>query len=264
MQVRAKKFVLLAAMDRTFGVTSKSEALPVLQAVKVTAESGSLSMVGSDTELTMVSTVHQVEVLEPGEALFPPRAHDIIKACPDAEITVTVKENVATIECEAATWTILLERDEYPELSLEHTPLVRVPKDGLASALRATMAAINSDAIRENFQFIQTLAPSDDSPSVMRATDGNKLLHNITDFELFNALIPSRAITEINRRLRAMALDEVEIGSNDRTMTFKFDKDVLIVTKQTVEYPDVDSVMLAPTASYEDELQVDRTSIRKL
>ena len=253
MNIKVSKSTLLGALDKAFSVTSRSAALPVLQAVKMIVEDGSMVLIGSDNELVVRVRVDQLDILEEGEGLFPSRFHEIVKLCPDSDIRIESNEEVAIIQCDNARWDIHLEMDEYPELDLSHEPKATVPKSDLVAALNACKDVLASARIRPAYHFVQL------SSEYARATDGARL-HQV-NFTLFDALLPARALGEITRRCRSMAVDEVEVGETERHLSFKFDDDLLFVTKQVTEYPDIDQHMLTPALAHESEFLVDRKGL---
>jgi len=249
---------MLALLDRAFAVASKTAAAPVLQNVWLEAYSSddapTVKVTGSDSEITMVVQSNQVLIEEEGNALLPSKVHDIVKLCPDSEITIETDEKAATITCLAAFWEIRLESDTYPDIETDHVPVCEIPKDSLQAAITRCRGAISSDAIRAMFLFIQVTGEK------MRATDGNRF-HQV-DFPFpMEAQIPARGVAEILRRLRAMSMENVEIGETDRHYTFKLDEDMLIVTKHTTEYPDVERAILNPSLENDIALQIDRKAM---
>jgi DNA polymerase III sliding clamp (beta) subunit (PCNA family) len=234
IRVTMKKYVLQSILDRAFSVASRASAAQVLQNVKMEVDGGYVTVIGSDAEITMVVRTQQVDIGGTGVALIPPKIHDIVKLCPDMEITLDLDplNAQASITCGTAFWQVKIEQDEYPDIDARHEPIITVPKDILNRRIAQVRPAIQTENIRAMFQFVQV------KDQKIRGTDGSRL-HQADFPYAFEAQFPARAIAEIVRRLRGMALDDVEIGETERHYSFKFDDDLLIATKHTIEYPDV-------------------------
>lgn len=251
MQVVAKKYVLQSAMDKAFGIASKSSATPALQNVLLEANEHGCWMTGSDGEISTIVFIEQIEVAEPGSLMLPPKMHDIVKSCPDADISINSENGKIFISCEMANWELRQEQLEYPEIETPEDEVVEIPKEILADALTRCKPAISSENIRAMFAFVQV------DKKRMRATDGSKFHQVDFDFPI-DGLIPARAVAEVTRCIKSMALENVNVGQNERNYTFKFDSDLLIVTKHVAEYPDIDTHMLKPALAYAQRLSVDR------
>lgn len=256
MRVTIRKQYLQSLLERAFAVAAKTSSAPVLQSVQLSAGSTfGLQAVGGDGEITMVARTTQVDVAEDGEALMGSKLLDIVRAAPDTDIVLAVDpDGSAAITAGEAHWQLRLERDDYPPVGESHQASWRIKKDELLTALNACRPAIEADAVRVMFQFVQLTG------TVMRATDGSRL-HQVEFAAPSLALWPGRAVSEIIRRARTMVLDEIEAGETERAYTFKIDEGLLIATKYATEYPDVESHMLRPALANELKLTVERRAL---
>ena len=251
MRLIAKKFIIQSLLDKSFAVAPRSGPTAAFQQVKVEAENGQVSVTGSDGEISLIARTTQVDIEEEGEVLFPSKVHDIIKLCADEDITLWTDEGIIKVESEGAHWEVVCENIEYPDIMEDADDSVQISKELMLQSLNRCRPAIDSDNIRASFAFVQI------SDGYMRATDGNKFgqMEFPADLEL---LIPSRALQEIIRLLRGMALEDVGVGQNPRCHIFNFDHDTLIVSKHIVDYPDVKTAMLDPALENDQRLSVNR------
>ena len=251
MDILGKKFVMQAAFDKAFGIAAKGGTNIALQHVSATVDDHRMKMIGSDGELSIIVSCDQLDINEPGDVLFSSSIHDIIKLCADTDIHIYTNETSIFVECAEAFFEIRKEYLEYPYIDDAHENTIEVPKEALQNAIQKCRPAITSDSIRQSFTFIQV------KDSKMRATDGSKC-HQVSFPYPVEALIPQRAIADILRRIRTMAMENVSIGNTDHSETFKFDNDLLIITKHTVDYPDVDSHIIEPASKNNLKLSVER------
>jgi DNA polymerase III sliding clamp (beta) subunit (PCNA family) len=250
MRLVSKKYILQSLLDKTFGLAPRSGPNISLRQVKLVCDENSLTALGSDGELSLVSVTPQVDVQETGVVLIPARVHDIIKACPDEDVTFSSTESHIEIDAGGAHWTIVIEQQEYPEIDEESDQEIEVSKDILLKSLTRCRPAVDSESIRASYAFIQI------KDGHMRATDGNKF-HQIAFPYDADILLPSRAVGEVIKLSRSMALENVTIGQNDRCYVMRFDYDTLIISKHNVEYPDVETVMLNPALQHDQRISAD-------
>ena len=253
MKLVAKKYVLLALADKAFAVAAKTSTTPILQGVLFSAEeNNSLTAVGSDGELTMVSRTDQTVVEEAGSCLFPPRFHELLKHCEDEDVEIVVDDaRLAVVKCADANWDIRLEaHDDYPVTPDFPENLIYLPKDSLSDALEKCRPAMGSDNVLSMYMFVEL------KDGVMRATDGAKFHQANFEFPIDYALLPARATQEVVRRTKAMAMDEVAMGEGEGFYAFRFDEDILFANKHVTRYPDVADAMLRPTVAYEHSFSV--------
>jgi DNA polymerase III sliding clamp (beta) subunit (PCNA family) len=250
MKSVSKKYILLSILDKAFGLAPRSGPNISLRQVKLVCENDSLTAIGSDGELSIISTTPQVDIQEDGEVLLPTRVHDIVKVCPDDDVILTVTDSHIEIDAGGAHWSVVLDQTEYPEIDETSNEETEVSKDVFLKSLVRCRPAVDSDAIRASYAFVQI------KNGYMRATDGNKFHQILFPYDI-DLLLPSRAVGEIIKLSRSMALEDIKIGQNDRCYIMRFDYDTLIISKHNVEYPDVETVMLNPALENDQRISVD-------
>jgi len=250
MKITIKQYVLVALMEKAFGVTTRNNAITALQSIKVEARDG-LTLIGSDGELTMIANTQQVVIEEPDTVAWPIKALDIVRAAPDGEMAFEIEDGLCKITTEATRWEIRLPTiDDFPQIETKHRKPYVVNREEFESALKRVRPAIASDNIRANYMFVQA------KDGVLQATDGSKMLR-VAFPGVRDVLFPSKAVEQVLRRIRTMASDEIEIGETKKAVSFKFDDDILVAAKHTTEYPDLQRALITPTAKFTDELRMD-------
>ena len=134
--------------------------------------------------------------------------------------------------------------ERYPEYpTFEFSEPIKVPKDAFQEALRKVSSAIVMDSVRPMFMFVRF------HDGKLIATDGSRL--HQADFPYgVEALVPSRAITELNRRLRSVSSDHFLMEQTGNQFIFGLDGDCLIAAKHVDAYPDVEGEMIRPALAH--------------
>lgn len=134
---------LTKAIGAVSRAVSAKTTLTVLECVHIKAKDGVLELMGSDSEITVVSTI-PAKVLREGGVLVPFRTlSDLIRTYPDEEIDFTVDEkNVLKINCAASEVTILgKDAADYPEIKTYTEKGITVDSDLFKEMIRTTVFA---------------------------------------------------------------------------------------------------------------------------
>lgn len=255
MKITARKYYFQTGLDKAFSVVNKATPHNAFLYVFVTAREGEVRFVGSDGSLTLVSVTQDITVEEEGSGLVPVKVHDYIKLCPDIELTLTVEEEAVHVTYEGSRLDCPIESLEYPDDYQRPEEWHMVPKGELQAALARCRPAIASESLQAVFSFVQV------GKQVMRATDGFKL-HQVAFPYPIEALLPSRAVPEILRRIRAMTGNEVSAGQDKGHYYFEFDAgDLLVITKHVTSYPDIDAHLLTPALRNDQPLVILRQEV---
>ena len=255
MKITALKYHFQTGLEKAFSVVNKATPHNAFLYVLMTAQAGEVRFVGSDGAITLVSVTQDMTVEEDGRALIPSKVHDYVKLCPDTEITLLTEEGTVHVSYEGSRLDCPVESLEYPDEYQRPQEWHTVPKGELQVALARCRPAIASEGLQAMFSFVQV------GHDVMRATDGFKL-HQVAFPYPLEGLLPSRAVPEIMRRIRAMTAQEVSIGQDAQHYYFEFDAgDLLVITKHVVSYPDVDAHLLAPALRNDQPLIVGRKAL---
>lgn len=256
MKITARKLYFQTGLDKAFSVVNKSTPHNAFLYVFVTAKDGEVRFVGSDGSLTLVSVTQDITIEEEGSGLIPAKVHDYIKLCPDQEITLSVEEEAVHVSYEGSRLDCPVESLEYPDDYQRPEEWHMVPKVELQSALARCRPAIASESLQAMFSFVQV------GNQVMRATDGFKLHQVAFPHPTIEGLLPSRAVPEIMRRIRAMTGNDVSTGQDDQHYYFEFDAgDLLVITKHVVTYPDIDAHLLTPALKNDQPLLLIRNDL---
>jgi DNA polymerase-3 subunit beta len=260
MKLRIKKLTLQSAVEKCASLVAGAirEIAPVLKNFHLEAREGSLRIIATDTDLTVIADTTLVVVDEPGDAIIPAKMFwDIVKECDDTDIELTVgDDHVAHVVTPTTTWDIQLMKEKYPPIPV-YTDIKWsvVDAKGFATALRKVKPAIAKDMNRPEL----TLVRCDTSGIV--ATDGPRM-HNAR-FEVKEPVeIQSGAVDELLKILRHDIDDKIQIGQTQSHILFKIGNDVFLATKLQVAFPmPVVAKQLQEITMNVKEMQCDREEL---
>jgi DNA polymerase-3 subunit beta len=116
MKLICDRLSLSDALTMASGVVASRTPSPVLLCLKLVAKGGTLQISATDSEIGLVITVPSVDVKEEGEALIPAdKLNQIVRACDDSTVTISVDRTLATISTENSTFKVFgYEPREFP------------------------------------------------------------------------------------------------------------------------------------------------------
>jgi DNA polymerase-3 subunit beta len=140
-----------------------------------------------------------------------------------------------------------MSRESFPELPEMPEPLAKIPLGVLAQMINSTIFAISSEESRFTLNGALLLLREDGL--VMVSTDGHRLsliekhvpLPGLT--AQFKALLPRKAMAEIQKLASDDSSKTVEFSGNENHLFFRIDKRLLLSRKLTGNFPDFERVL---------------------
>ena len=116
MKLICDRLSLSDALTMASGVVATRTPTPALTCLKLVAKGGVLQISATDSEIGLIITVPNVDVKDDGEALIPAdKLNQIVRACDDSTVTMSVDRNLATIATESSTFKVFgYEPREFP------------------------------------------------------------------------------------------------------------------------------------------------------
>jgi hypothetical protein len=120
MKLICDRLSLSDALTMASGVVASRTPSPILLCLKLVARmgptGGSLEISATDSEIGLVLSVPNVDIKQEGEALIPAdKLNQIIRACDDSTVTISVDRTLATISTESSTFKVFgYEPREFP------------------------------------------------------------------------------------------------------------------------------------------------------
>lgn len=232
MRIACNRKVLHDALQHVGRVVSGRTTLPILSNVLLEGNGDRLRVVAYDMEMGAESWVG-VEVGEAGAITVPARLlGDIVASLPEATVEMEAGErSVLELKCGASDYTINgLPAEEYPVLpEVEAEVSFEVSQGVLKEMIQTTIFAASKDETRAILTGV--LLTWDGQRVKMVTTDSYRLalktapegeVKNISAGEKWAAIIPARALQELNRMLAPEAEDTpVKVQASSQRIMFE-------------------------------------------
>ncbi len=251
MEFSVSKSDLVRELGLTQGVVEKKTTIPILSniLVETDGETDQVWLTATDLELG-IRCACPARVKKEGAGTIPARKLlDYVRLLPDADVQVKLGDNQwASFVCGRSRTRIAgMSRESFPELPLMPEVLAEVPVSILSQMISHTIFAISSEESR--FTLNGALLILRENGLVMVATDGHRLamvekripLEGLTS--PFRALLPKKAMAEIQKLANDDPAKKVQFSGNDNHLFFQIDKRLLLSRKLTGNFPDFERVL---------------------
>ncbi len=232
MKFRCERDVIVEALGIAGRAVSGRGGMPGLAGVRAELLGDSLTLTGSDLDLT-ISIKVTVSGESDGVSVIPARlATDIVKALQPGAVSFAAAEESLSIASGRSEFSIrLIAGDEFPQMSELGSESVSLSSDQLADALKQVVLAASSDDSRPILTGV--LLAAEEGGLRLVATDSFRLaMRDVAGVSVLDegqsVLIPSRALGELNRILGQG--DTVELKLGEREASFAVG-DVQLVTR---------------------------------
>jgi DNA polymerase III subunit beta len=240
--------------------TSRTGTLPVLSGVRLDVDAETLTVTGTDLELTIRLSV-PVHSDRPGSAVVPARlVGDIVKALPAGAVEVSLTEDEMAISAGRSQFSVRpLSLSDYPAQVETDAEPVTLQSSQVADALRQVVRAASTDDARAVLTGV--LIAAEDDGLKMVATDSYRLaVRELPQSSMLAAgqkvLVPGRALAELQRILSGDAELTVRLGA--REAVFEVGETRLTTRLIEGEYPNYRNLL---PSSYPNILTVGRDAL---
>jgi DNA polymerase-3 subunit beta len=244
-------------------VSGRGGMLPVLSGVRAELLGDTLTLTGSDLDLT-ITVGTQVSGQADGATVLPAKlASDVVRALPQGAVTVEVGDGGETggearITADRSDFSLrVTSADEYPKLAPTDADPVQLEAAEFAKALRQVTPAASTDDNRPIITGV--LLAAEDTGLRLVATDSYRLAvrdlagQSGTLGGRSSVLVPSRALREVERLLSGADAITLRLGERDAA----FEVGTTRVTTRLIEGEFPNYRGLIP-ASYPNRLVVGR------
>lgn len=222
MKFRCERDVLADAVGSAGrAATNRTGTLPVLAGIRMEVSGDTLTLTGTDLELTIRLTV-EVGGERDGAAVVPARlVADIVKALPSGAVEIELLEDEMSISAGRSQFSVRpLSLDDYPSQVELSDDAVMLPADAMSDALRQVVRAASTDDARAVLTGVLLAAEEDGLRMV--ATDSYRLaVRDLPDSSVLQSgqkvLIPGRALSELQRVIGDAENLTVRLGEREAT-----------------------------------------------
>jgi DNA polymerase III subunit beta len=240
--------------------TNRTGTLPVLSGVRLDVDAETLTVTGTDLELTIKLSV-PVHSDQPGSAVVPARlVGDIVKALPAGAVEVSLSDDEMSISAGRSQFSVRpLSLSDYPaQVETEAEP-VTLQSAEVADALRQVVRAASTDDARAVLTGV--LIAAEDECLKMVATDSYRLaVRDLPQSSMLavgqKVLVPGRALAELQRILSSN--DELTVRLGAREAVFESGETRLTTRLIEGEYPNYRNLL---PSSYPNVLTVGREAL---
>lgn len=226
MRIRADRDDLadvFARANRAVGVRS---ALPILQGVLCEVSGGALTVIGTDLEMTIRTTV-EVEVMDEGRFVIPGRlVTEAVRKMPPGAVTIGSSDGEVEIIGKGPRFSLReLAVEDFPELAEpDLTGATGVDGDQLATAVAQVTVGASADAARPILTGV--LFEDGDNGARLVATDSYRLaMRELPGVRLdATGLVPARGLRELSRTIGSA---KVQVALHSREAAFGSDRGTL-------------------------------------
>jgi DNA polymerase-3 subunit beta len=261
MKFRCDRDVLVDALS-TAGraVSTRGGSLPVLSGVRCELRGDTLTLTGSDLDLT-ISAAITVGGDRDGVVVLPSRlATDIVKSLESGAVSVEADDGEARISAGRSQFAVrLIPADEFPKLTEPSADAVTLSANAFEQALRQVVPAASSDDSRPILTGVLMAAEADGLRLV--ATDSYRLaVRDLPGASVLSegqtVLVPSRALAELTKALGGV--DEITLRLGERDATFELDGVRLTTRLIEGEFPNYRSLI---PSSHPNRLTIGRETL---
>ncbi len=217
MKFICDKEKLLKAINSVTKAVAIRTTMPVLEGILIQTNDKDIKFTCYDLELGIEYLINDCNVEEQGATVVNAiMFSEIIRRLPDTEIKIEINENdLLVIECEGSLYKLAtMNPEEFPELpkiNVENS--VEIEQNTLKDMIRKTIFAISTEENRPIFT--GSLFEVKNNKLNVVAVDGFRLAWKSkfmqTKTNNFNAVIPGRTLSEINKIL-VDSFDIIKIG----------------------------------------------------
>ena len=261
VKFRCERDVLAEALA-TAGraATGRTGTLPVLSGLRLELVGDTLTVTGTDLELT-IQLEAQVGGERDGGVVLPARlSSDIVRSLSAGKVEVSVDGDDVSISGGRSQFTVRpFALDDYPRLAAPASSAVTLPSADVGEALRQVVRAASTDEARPILTGVMLTAEADGLRMV--ATDSYRLaVRDLPGASVLGAdqkvLVPGRALNELQRLVGSSAELTLRLGERDAT----FEVGTTRLTTRLIEGEFPNYRQLIP-ASYPNKLTVARDAL---
>jgi len=219
MNIQINKESLLPALTKVCGIVEKRQTLPILGNVLLISKDNKLTLVGSDLETEITTSINNSNSLEGEVTVSARKLFDICRSLQDeALISISINESKMVLTSGKSKFTLqTLPATEYPRLdSVENNLTFQIQQKEIHKLLTSTAYAMAQQDVRYFLNGI--LIETGEGKLRVVSTDGHRLAKNeITlpsaNGELKQSIVPRKAIQEILKFLSADSEDNYQFIS---------------------------------------------------
>jgi DNA polymerase III sliding clamp (beta) subunit (PCNA family) len=257
--------VILAQLAAQAAVAVPSrESLAVHGSFRVTVAPGRLELAATDSQLTVLAATKSVDTHDTAVLFLPAkRLKDIIDAAPDGDVTISVSGNMARVKAGGPSWDMKLPNPKGYSVLIDPAKVTfaAVPRESFLAALHTIRHAVCKDVSRPHYAQVQLA--KDGEHVWATAYDGPQLCRVRVPGFPFETTLPAAMLPELIKLAEHSKAEDIEVGDAPGTVVVRTGHTVLACQLMGADFPNVQQLMLDPTAGNDQEMGVDGAELAR-
>lgn len=247
MKILCSRVELSKGIQTVQNIVSTKTTLPILSHILMETKENQLRLASTDLE-TGIECLIPAKILEKGGITVPARKiGEIVRELPEAEVNLTVKDKMITLDCQKGVFKIAgLGKEDFPKLpQLEENRSFVLKQNILKEMFRKTSFAVSHDETRYALNGIFFVIKENKLKLV--ATDGRRLAYIERKVKIprdveGEVIVPAKASNEISRILDE-GKGELKIILGENQIAFHLDNIRLVSRLIEGHFPDYQKVI---------------------
>jgi DNA polymerase-3 subunit beta len=242
MKFRAERDSLVEALGAAGRAIASRLAMPVLAGLLVSVTNNDLVITGTDGDLSIRVELEVIGV-ENGSAVIPAKlANDIARSLEPGAVTIEATDESVSISAARSQFSLrTFPVIEFPQVQITSDRQLNIPSAAIADALRQVVRASSNDDARPLLTGVLLtthngalrLVATDSYRLALRDLDGSTAALGEQDI-----LVPSRALTELQRAITGDDDETVGVTATTSEITFSVGKVSISTRLISGTYPD--------------------------
>lgn len=220
MQFTTPKNEIFEVLQRVLGVVPAKTTIPILSNILFELKDDDLTILGTDLEISISSTIRVSGHLDGAVALPARIISEVIREIPDVPINFILEENDwIRIEAGKGVYRVAGQpQGDFPQVTVEKSEKeFDITAENLSRMISKTIFAISSDELRPALTGVYFEIKADEMRFV--GTNGHRLARMIMkgfdfgDYER-NVIVPSKTLNLLMRSLEEKKIARVQIGED--------------------------------------------------
>lgn len=246
MKFKCEKSKLQEAISIAQKAVTGKSTMPVLEGIYIRAENSGITMIGTDTDLSIETKLIGSVEIEGSIVVDSKLFGEIIRKLPNDEVEIaSIEGNAIEINCQKSSFNLLhMNAADYPSLpKINEEKVFIVPQNILKNMIRGTIFAVAQDETRPILTGV--LFEVKDRKLNMVALDGYRLAlrSEFLDSEHdISSVIPGKTLSEVSKILEDSS-ENVNITFTNNHILFNLGKTKVISRLLEGEYIKYSSIM---------------------
>ena len=249
MNIQINKETLLPALTKVCGVVEKRQTLPILGNVLLKSEGNKLTLIGSDLETEITTSVELSNSTDGELTVSARKLFDICRSLKEESlISISIDENKMILTSGKSKFSLqTLPAKEYPRLdTIQNDFNFSISQKDLFSLLTSTAYAMAQQDVRYFLNGL--LIETGEGRLRVVSTDGHRLAKNeiplaAASHPVKQSIVPRKAIQEILKFLSADSDEQLQIGLNNSHLSIQTDNYQFISKLIDGRYPEYQKVI---------------------